>query len=372
MKVLIAGLALCVMLLAASPLLATAGAAGSESVYTISNAATNSVLQYQASSNGALTLAGTYPTHGIGTGAKLASQGAVALTQNGRWLLAVDAGSNQVTVFSVNSNGNLTFASITGSQGTAPISVTVSDNVVYVLDNGTGTVPGNIAGFMLGSSGALTFIPGSVQPLSGPANTSPEQIGFGNSGRVLVVTEKAAGAIDTYQVGGNAVASSPTVTPSNSAGPYGFAFSSQGYLVLSEAATGTLSSYSVSNTGGLLTLSGSLPDFGNAPCWVAISPDGGFAYTSNAHGGTISVYSISGDGTMSLISSVAAKTSIPTLDLTFGTSGHSSFLYVLNGNSITTFQVYADGSISQASSVSGLPAAATGLAATSIQSTSIF
>ena len=155
----------------------------------------------------------------------------------------------------------------------------------------------------------------------------------------------------------------------DSAGPYGFAFSSQGYLVLSEAATGTLSSYSVSGAGTLRTLSGSLPDFGLAPCWVAVSPDGQFAYTSNAHGGTISVYTISGAGTMSLLSSVAAKTAIPTLDLAFGGSYHSQFLYVLNGNSITSFQVYPDGSISQTSTVSGLPGSTTGLAATGVQPT---
>jgi 6-phosphogluconolactonase (cycloisomerase 2 family) len=262
----------------------------------------------------------------------------------------------------VNNDGSLTFASVVGSQGTAPISVTTHGSLVYVLDNGTATVPGNIAGFSLSGSGSLTFIPGSARPLSGPANTSPEQIGLSNSGNVLVVTEKAAGVIDTYAVGKQAVAGAPIMTPSNSAGPYGFAFTPQGYLVLSEAAAGTLSSYSVSDSGSLRTLSGSLPDFGNAPCWVAVSPNGQYVYTSNAHGGTISGYAVSGDGKMSLFSSVAAKTSIPSLDLAFGGSNHNQFLYLLNGNSITSFQAYPDGSIAQTSSVGGLPGSATGLA----------
>jgi 6-phosphogluconolactonase (cycloisomerase 2 family) len=310
-----------------------------------------------------VALAGTYSTHGSGTGAKLASQGAVTLTQDGRWLLAVDAGSNQITAFQVNGDGSLAFASIAGSQGTAPISVTAYGNLVYVLNNGTKTTPGNIAGFSLSSSGALTFIPGSVQPLSGPANTSPEQIGFSTDGNVLVVTEKAAGVIDTYTVGRSAIASAPITTPSNAAGPYGFAFTPQGYLIVSEAAAGTLSSYSVSDSGTLRTLSGSLPDFGLAPCWVAVSPNGQFVYTSNAHGGTISGYSIAKTGTMSLFSSVAAKASIPTLDLTFGGNSHSPFLFVLNGNSITSFQVYPDGTMAQTATLGGLPASATGLAA---------
>jgi 6-phosphogluconolactonase (cycloisomerase 2 family) len=236
---------------------------------------------------------------------------------------------------------------------------------VYVLDNGTRTTPGNIAGFTLTHSGLLNFIPGSVQQLSGAANTSPEQIGFNNDGNVLVVTEKAAGVIDTYLVGDGGVASSPTTIPSNSAGPYGFAFTPQGYLVLSEAASGTLSSYSVSDDGSLRTLSGSIPDFGLAPCWVAVSPDGNFVYTSNAHGGTISGYELSRTGTISLFSSVASKALIPTLDLAFGGSDnfHNQFLYVLDGNSITSFQTYQDGSIAQSATVGGLPASATGLAA---------
>ena len=335
-------------------------AATPSSLYTIDNAAANSVLQFQAS-NGVLSLSGTFSTHGMGTGVALASEGAVTLTQDGHWLIVVDAGSNQITVFYVKPSGGLVFESVVGSHGIAPVSVTTSDGLVYVLNAGTSTVAGNIAGFYLGKDGRLTFIPGSNQPVGGAAGSSPEQIGFNNNGNVLVVTEKAANLIDTYTVSGRGVASAPTTAPSNSPGPYGFAFTSRGYLILSEAATGTLSSYAVSNTGGLRTISVSVPDFGLAPCWVAVSHDGRFAYASNAHGGTISSYSVSRSGALTLSSSVAATTSIPTLDLAFSGNGH--FLFALNGGMITSFQVHWDGSIAQVSSIGGLPASATGLAA---------
>lgn len=364
-KIIIAILSIAMLLILAGSTMFSAAAQPQQPgiVYTMDNKAANSVLVFQAGSS--LTLIGTFSTHGSGTGAKLTSQGAIQLTQDEKWLLAVDAGSNQITVFQVNKDGSLTFASIVGSEGTVPTSITVNDNLVYVLDNGTRTTPGNIAGFSLSHNGQLTFIPGSVQPLSGTPNSFPAQIGFNNDGNVLVVTEKAAGVIDTYVVGDGGVAGSPATIPSNSAGPYGFAFTRQGYLVLSEAATGTLSSYSVSEDGSLRTLSGSIPDFGLAPCWVAISPDGDFAYTTNAHGGTISGYAISGTGTLNLFSSVAAKTLTPTLDLTFSTSGnpHNQFMYVLNGNSITSFRAYDDGSIAQFATVSGLPGSTTGIAA---------
>ena len=112
-----------------------------------------------------------------------------------------------------------------------------------------------------------------------------------------------------------------------------------------------------------------MPDFGNAgsstgpaPCWVAVSHNGQFAYVSNAHVGTISVYGISETGLLSLDSSISAHTLVPTLDL--AVSGNGQYLYALNGGQITSFQLYQDGSIAQVSLTGGVPASSAGLAAT--------
>jgi 6-phosphogluconolactonase len=351
---------LALLVLAALPSFGVAYATSQGSVYTIDNAAANSVLQFQAA-GGVLSLVGTFSTRGNGTGSALASQGAIAISNDGHWLVTVDAGSNQVTAFQVNGDGSLTFESIASSHGTMPISVTMSRGVVYVLNAGTSAIAGSIAGFTLGNDGKLTYIAGSSLPVGGAAGSSPEQIGFNNGGNVLVVTEKAANLIDAYTVAKSGLDSGPTTIASNSAGPYGFAFTNKDALVVTEAATGTLSSYSVSRDGALTTISGSIPDFGNAPCWVSVTQDGRYAYTSNAHGGTISSYSISGRGALVLRSSVAAMASIPTLDLAFNSNSH--FLYVLNGGHITSFRVRADGSIVQVSVTGALAASTTGLAA---------
>jgi len=345
-----------------------AHASPSSAVYTEDNAAgTNHVLQYESGPNGVLSLAGTFSTGGAGTGTALHSQGAVLLTQDGHWLLAVDAGSSQITVFQVNNGGSLSALTPVSSHGTTPISLTMYRNWVYVLDAGSG----NIAGFVLGNSGALTYIAGSDQPLIGGAGSSPEQIGFSPHGNTLFATEKGTNTIDQYPVDDNGVASSPTAIPSNGGGPYGFAFTSRGYLILSEAGTGSLSSYAVSDSGSLRTVSGAIPDFGGTPCWVAVSQDGRSAYTGNGGGGIISGYSISGQGTLSLFSSVAARTSGAALDLTFGGNNHGDnrgdarqgqYLYALSTGYITSFQTYPDGGISQVSSIA-LPASAGGLAA---------
>jgi 6-phosphogluconolactonase len=325
-------------------------------IYILDNNATaNNVWVYTRYSNGALSSTGTpFSTGGTGTGSALASQGALALTQNGKWLLAVDAGSNQITVFKV-SSGSLVRESITSSHGTDPISLTVSNTWVYVLDAGGN---GNIAGFSL-NNGILTFIKGSVKPLSGLASPSPEQIGFSPKGNVLVVTEKGTNNIDTYVVNSNGVAGNPDNQTSAGAGPYGFAFTSSGTLVVSEAASNSASTYAVSASGKLRIISGAMPDFGNAPCWLVVN--GNFVYAANAHGGTISSYKISKSSGLRLFSSVAAQTAIPTLDMAFSHGGH--FLYVHNGATITGFEVHADGSISWTTSASGIPSSAAGLAA---------
>ena len=78
-------------------------------VYTLTNsAAGNAVAVYDRDNGGHLTPAGSYSTHGLGTGAGLGSQGAVILSKGNKWLLAVNAGSNEISTFSVDPVG-LTF-----------------------------------------------------------------------------------------------------------------------------------------------------------------------------------------------------------------------------------------------------------------------
>ncbi len=176
----------------------------------------------------------------------LADSGSLALTSDHRWLLVVDAGSNAVSVFHVNSPGGakplLTFIDRVGSHGTLPVSVAVHGSFVYVLNAGTSTVPGNIFGFFLADHGLLFPLPGSSRTLSTSASTAPAEIAFNPSGSVLVVSEKNTNVLDTYTVGYQGYASGPIVTPSSGATPYGFAFGAAGSLIVSDAGPGALSS----------------------------------------------------------------------------------------------------------------------------------
>src|SRR2546429_6032913 len=220
-------------------------------VYTLTNqVGGNAVAVFTRAADGTLTAAGTIATGGAGTGAGLGSQGAIALSDDGRWLFAVNAGSNEVSALRVGPSG-LTLTSRTASGGTLPISLTVRGNVLYVLNAG-GT--GNITGFTVGEDGRLRAIAGSTRSLSGSA-VGPAQVAFSPDGRSLIVTEKNTNLIDVYSVGRNGIASGPASVASAGATPFGFAFGPRGDVFVSEA-SGSASSYDLGRRGGLRVGSG--------------------------------------------------------------------------------------------------------------------
>jgi 6-phosphogluconolactonase len=71
-------------------------------VYTQTNAADgNEVLVFRHDSRGVLDLVTKVKTRGLGTGVTLGSQGALALTRDGRHLYVVNAGSDSISAFAV-------------------------------------------------------------------------------------------------------------------------------------------------------------------------------------------------------------------------------------------------------------------------------
>jgi len=73
------------------------GESSDGAVFTMSNdVQANTVFAYHRSADGSLDAAGQYATGGLGTGASLGSQGSVRLSEDGRSLLVVNAGSNDI------------------------------------------------------------------------------------------------------------------------------------------------------------------------------------------------------------------------------------------------------------------------------------
>jgi len=337
---------------------------GPGAVYLLDNAAAgNHVLVYNRSTSGQLSPAGNFATGGTGTGSGLGSQGAVILDNSNQYLYAVNAGSNEISSFRVSADG-LTWVDKIASGGTMPISLTIHNNVLYVLNAGG---MGGIHGFSV-SQGHLTSIAGSHQALS-TAASGPAQVQFNNAGTELVVTEKATNTIDVYPVV-NGVAGSRVSYPSVGETPFGFAFGKKNELVVADAYGGmpglsALTSYSLNKMGDLGLISGPVGTMQTAACWVVITNNGRFAYTSNTGSASISGYSIDNDGMISMLNSngVTGSTGMSPSDMAL--SNNSRFLYSRNGgsNSISIFEVQATGALSNLGTVTGLPSGSVGIAA---------
>src|SRR6516225_7057257 len=221
----------------------------SPAVYVQTNDATgNEVIAFSRTKDGALAPQGRYPTGGRGTGSPhLASAGSVVLSDDGRWLLVVNAGSDDLSLFAVQPDG-LRLADRVGSGGSKPTSVAVRGALVYVLNNGTPS----ISGFGL-ADGKLAAIPDSTRPLSS-AGADPAQVSFTADGTVLIVTERGTDTISRYPVDERGYAQGPMTIKSSGQTPYGFGLTTDGSLIVSEAfggATGAAaaSSYAVSGGG---------------------------------------------------------------------------------------------------------------------------
>jgi 6-phosphogluconolactonase (cycloisomerase 2 family) len=340
-------------------------------VYTMDNAASaNHVLVFLRSASGQLTSAGSVATGGAGTGAGLSDQGSVLLSQDGRWLFVCNAGSDEISVFSITSGG-LQLADKVSSGGRFPLSLTLHRNLLYVLNaGGSAGNKDNITGFLF-AAGRLVPLPDSTRALSGD-NTGPAQVSFTQDGATLVVTERVTGLIDTFALGDDGLATTHNVFQSQAPTPFGFAVGRSDRIFVSEANAGvnngsSASSYAVSPAGDLELISGAVPTEQSSACWLTLSPDGQYIYTANAASGSISGFSVATDGTLHLLDAngITASTGVGSHPVDMAESRDGRFLFALaNGNgTLASFHVAPNGSLQPVSSTIGIPASAAGLAA---------
>ncbi len=203
-------------------------------LYTESNAAQgNQILVYEIMGNGSLMSKSATASGGMGTGSPLGSQGALAISADHHWLFAVNAGSNSLSSFKINADGSLDLTSTVPSEGNIPVSLTVHDNMLYVLNHGSD----NIHGFWVSKNGTLKQIEGSTRPLSGTGVDAP-QISFSPKGDLLLVTEKATNIIASFKVWKNTPASWGKFNPSVGNTPFGFDFARDHFMIVSNAEMG--------------------------------------------------------------------------------------------------------------------------------------
>jgi 6-phosphogluconolactonase len=295
-------------------------------VYVNDNTAgTNSIAGFDRHADGSLTpIAGSpFEAGGAGTGTVVGSQGSLQLSADGRYLLAADAGSNQISVLRIRPDGSLAHVqgSPTGSGGVEPVSIAVHGDLVYVANEGdktTGT-GSNYTGFSLNAGGHLAPIAGSTIPLPNTAN--PGDILFNSTGTSMIgievgTTDPSTFLIDSFLVGrdGRLTPAAGSPFPAEAAGPFGSEFSPSdpAHLYVSNAhggaGNGSVSAFAVAGNGALSSIGGSpYPDGQTAPCWVEISHDGRYLFTVNTGSTSISSYGIDANGSLSYLMTTAFK-----------------------------------------------------------------
>lgn len=307
-------------------------------VYEVTNAAAGNAVQvFDRAPDGRLTAAATVATGGHGTGASLASQSGIA--RSGHLLVVVNAGDNTVSTLAI-TPGGLVPRDVAPSGGLRPVSLTVHDGTVYVLNHDSDT----ISGLHLSRSGQLSPLPRSTRALTpNPAGLSDAaQVAFTPGGEALLVTQRATNTIDTFAVH-DAYPGAAVGYPSAGRVPYGFDFDRHGDAIVSEAASSSASSYRIRRSG-VQVISAAVPDTQAAACWLVVTRDGRFGYAINAASASISSYRIAPKGQLTLSAAVAASTGAGPTDAAL--SPDSRTLHVrLRDGSIASYLASGDGSL---------------------------
>jgi 6-phosphogluconolactonase len=308
-------------------------------VYVNDNTAgSNTVAAFDRHADGSLTpIPGSpFPIGGAGLGAGLGSQGAIQASPSGRFLLAVDAGSNQISVLRLNHRGipELVGAPVS-SGGVQPVSIAINrTGLVYVANVGNGG--SNYTGFRLTPAGRLIPLPHSTFPV--PEGSGVGDVLFNSTGDRLIGTRDNPSLIDSFTVrrDGTLVAAPGSPFTGQGLGQIGAQFrpTNPSQLYVSNAhngpGLGTVSAFRVSRQGVLSSIGDSpVPNGQTAPCWVEISHDGKYLFAINTGSANLTRYAIGRDGSLSVIGTTAFTNGAGAVDARLSPDG--KFLFVTGG-----------------------------------------
>ena len=323
----------------------------------------NAVMSYRRAADGSLTRIGTFPTNGLGGTTvsaptdPLASQGSLVLDRQRALLYAVNAGSDSVSVFTVDGT-HLSLRQVVASGGDFPVGIAIARDLVYVLNAGG---EGSVVGFKVAGTHLVRATDATRSLHLGNASppfflTSPAQVGLTPDATHLIVTTKVNRAVDVFGVSpAGRLSDAPTVTSDTGPVPFAFGFDAAGRLVLSDA-SGTANTFAFGAGGSLRAVGSDAPNGQAATCWIVQAR--GYFYTTNTGSDTITGYAEDGAGQLRLLAAdgVSARTDGGPIDIAATPGGR--FVYELNGTGGTLgiYKVDEDGSLTKTGSVTGLRA----------------
>ena len=374
-------------------------------LYALTNSIDNEVLVYEIAENGELSLTHGYLTQGEGSGTArpggpgegadaLSAQDPLILSDDDQFLFAVNAGNNTVTSFRVYDHGaRLEVADVVASGGVFPVSVSVHDNILYVVNEGAngnidfrddiaGDEPGSIQGYRVNKQGKLIPIPGSNVALD-YALTNRGTIDFSPDGQVLAITEIRADQVAHFLIDEAGKPEGPYVYElpgDRPLGPFGAQFDNNGFFhasvvneigpIESPSPSGEVVTFRFDGEGGTYIV-GRVPTNGSAACWFEPTSDFRYGYVTNTITDDISGYKIGDDGSLTALTdnSIVASTGTRTVPLEI--TSIPGFLFVLApgpgaidmGGELQVFKILDGGLLTRVDITDELPREAGGLAA---------
>lgn len=328
--------------------------------------ARNQILVYDRAYDGTLALAETVDTDGAGGRNNegipdpLASQHSLVYDTHHHVLIAVNAGSNTVSVLDLD-DGHLCLRQVLASGGIFPVSVTVHGNLLYVLN---AHEAGAITGYRITDS-KFHPIEDSTRPLkltpaTGPTQflNTPAQIGFTPDGQHLIITTKGNGSlIDVFTMEPDGRPSDTFIAnPAGTPIPFGFTFDDHAHLVVTDAANSTLTTYTI-HPDGTVTQLASQPDGQQAMCWVAHAA--GNFYVADSGSNTITGYHIDPAGTPTMFT--RANTRQGPTDLTGTRDGQFLYIQVGTTGGLDSYGITSEGTLTPLATLT-VPNSAEGIA----------
>ncbi|WP_436738098.1 lactonase family protein [Streptomyces sp. BBFR102] len=311
----------------------------------------NRVVAYTRTPEGTLREAGSYATRGEGGRLRgteadgyQASQGSLAYVPEESLLIAANSGSGTVSVFEVD-GAKLTLRQVTPSGGGFPASIAVHGGIAYVLNAGSG---GSVQGFTIDGP-RLEPIAGSRRELGLSTDRSPlqytrtpGQVGFTDDGSRLIVTTKANGSLQVFDVDDDGLLSAEPVTNDLApSAPFAFVTDEDGRLVVADA-TNTVDTFTLWKDDTVHPVdSVDTGEMGTG----RIARDGGVVYVSHTGSDALTAYRVAADGHLTPAGRTATGAG-PT-DLAVSPAGDYLYVQTTEAGAVETYRIGPDGGLTR-------------------------
>lgn len=257
------------------------------------------------------------------TGSPVSAQGsnpvAVVASPNQQNLYVADAGSNDIAVFTIGTDGQLAFSKSYTTPGSEPMSLAINSQgtLLFVLDYYAPTYsdaspgPGALVVYPINSDGSL----GTPVSSGGSAYTGvqcfPGGLAVSASGAYAYVTNTNSVVTTTLPVSTSTPPATPTGCPTQ----------------------GTISGFSISSTGVLTPVPGSPFSAGTTPTGIAIDPTNRFVYATDSVQNQLLTFNVETNGSLLPLPEGPVTTGSFPVNVTVDPRG--KYVYVSNYNDST-------------------------------------